>query len=152
VVNTLLEHCAHTHFFNRKLRIDRVGPSKDTSIEKLFGYIRMDANDINSCEEMTRTISHTDLAKEAYHLLELEEVVPGRANLAGIYLDEQLNNAITYHIETADPVPRSHRGDLSQNGALPACCSQSGGTNRISPVHRISTFVDKGSRCKPDKE
>jgi hypothetical protein len=65
----------------------------------------MDVHDIHTCEEMMATISHTDVVKEASHLLELEEVVPGRANLAGVHLNEQSNNAITYHIEMADPIP-----------------------------------------------
>jgi hypothetical protein len=65
----------------------------------------MGAHDINTCEEMMRTISHTDIVKEACHLLELEEVVPGRANLAGVHLDEQPNNVITYHLEMAGPIP-----------------------------------------------
>jgi hypothetical protein len=55
---------------------------------------------------MTRTISQTDIVKEADHILELEEVVPARVNFAGVHLDEQPNNAITYHIEMADPIPR----------------------------------------------
>jgi hypothetical protein len=78
--------------------------------------MQMDAHDINTYEEMTRTISQTDIVKEAYHLLELEEVVPGRANLAGVHLDEQPNNTITYHIEMADPVPppKSSRRSVSK--------------------------------------
>jgi hypothetical protein len=50
------------------------------------------------------TISHTDVVKEEYHLLELEEVVPGRANFAGVHLEEQPNSAITHHIEMAGPI------------------------------------------------
>jgi hypothetical protein len=72
VVNTLLEHYSLTYFFNRKLRITRVGLSEYTSIGKLFGYVRMDAHDINTCEEITRLISHTDIVKETYQFLELD--------------------------------------------------------------------------------
>jgi hypothetical protein len=37
----------------------------------------MDAHDIKTCGEMTCTIPYTDMVKEAYHLLELEELAPG---------------------------------------------------------------------------
>jgi hypothetical protein len=80
----------------------------------------MDAHDIHTCEEMTRTISHTDIMKEAYHVLELEEVLPGRANLAGVHLDEQPNKAITYHIEMADPIPPEVTAAHSQADVLRA--------------------------------
>jgi hypothetical protein len=38
-------------------------------LENVFCYVRMDANDINACEEMTRIISHIDIVKDVYHFL-----------------------------------------------------------------------------------
>jgi hypothetical protein len=60
-------------------------------LENFFGYVRMDAHDIDTCEEVTRIISHIDIVKEAYHLLELEEMVPGRANQEFTLTSSQTN-------------------------------------------------------------
>jgi hypothetical protein len=95
----------------------------------------MDADDIDTCEEMTRTISHTDIMKEAYHLLELEEVVPGRANIAAVHFDEQPNSAVICHIEMVDPIsPKSSRRSVSKrcHHFLPTCESR-----RRSARHRL---------------
>jgi hypothetical protein len=47
---------------------------------------------------MTRTIAHIDIVKEIYRLLELEEMVPGRAHLAGVHLEAEPTNEIMYNI------------------------------------------------------
>jgi hypothetical protein len=64
----------------------------------------MDAHDINTPDEMTRTIAHIDIVKEVYRLFELEEVVPGRANLAGVHLEAEPTNEIMYDIVMANRV------------------------------------------------
>jgi hypothetical protein len=51
-------------------------------LENFFGYVRMDCEDINTPEQMTTTIAHTDIVKEAMQVLELRHRVPGRENLA----------------------------------------------------------------------
>jgi hypothetical protein len=41
-------------------------------LENFFGYVRMDAHDINTPDEMTRTITHINIVKEACLMLQLE--------------------------------------------------------------------------------
>jgi predicted Zn-dependent protease len=64
----------------------------------------MDAHGINTPDEMTRTMSHINIVKEAYRLLELEEVIPGRADLAGVHLEAEPTNEIMYDIVMANRV------------------------------------------------
>jgi hypothetical protein len=45
--------------------------------ETFFGFVRMDSNDVNTPDAMTNTIAHTDMVKESYRVLELEDLVPG---------------------------------------------------------------------------
>jgi hypothetical protein len=82
-------------------------------LENLFGFVRMDAHDISTPDEMTRTIAHIDILKEAYQLLELEEVVSGRANLAGVQLEVEPTNEIVYDIMMANRT-RDHCSGLPQ--------------------------------------
>jgi hypothetical protein len=64
----------------------------------------MYVHDINTPDEMTRIITHIDIIKETYRLLELEEVVPGRANHAGVHLGAEPTNKIMYDIVMANRV------------------------------------------------
>jgi hypothetical protein len=73
-------------------------------LENFFGYVRTDDHDINTPDEMTRTTAHIDIVKEVYRLLELEEVVPGRANLADVHFETEPTNTITYDIVMANHV------------------------------------------------
>jgi hypothetical protein len=47
-----------------------------------FGFVRCDANNLNTANEMTRTIAHTVIVQEADRALELEEHAHHRVNLA----------------------------------------------------------------------
>jgi hypothetical protein len=57
-------------------------------LENFFGSVRKDSHDVNTPEQMESTIAHTDLVKEAMNILQLDEHVPGRANLAGVRLTD----------------------------------------------------------------
>jgi hypothetical protein len=65
----------------------------------------MDSHDINTPEEMTNTIAHTDQAREAHRVLGLCLSVHGRASLAGVHLGETPPNGTVYDIEMADHLP-----------------------------------------------
>jgi hypothetical protein len=73
-------------------------------LENFFGYVKIDAPDINTPDEMTRTIPHIDIVKEVYRLFELEEVVPGQANLTGLRLEAEPTNEIMSDIVMANLV------------------------------------------------
>jgi hypothetical protein len=74
-------------------------------LENFFGFVRMDANDVNTAERMTASIVHTDVVKEALRVLELDEHVPGRANLAGVRLTGTPSpDRITYDVVMANPI------------------------------------------------
>jgi hypothetical protein len=64
--------------------LDRVSTHPE---ENFFGLVRMDAHDVNTADEMERTIAHTHIVKEAQWHLGLEERVHNRLNLAGVHLD-----------------------------------------------------------------
>jgi hypothetical protein len=68
-------------------------------LENFFGFVRMDGHDVNTAEQMTKTIAHTDLVKEAMEKLELKDTVPGRVNLAGVRLGTDPPGKITYSVE-----------------------------------------------------
>jgi hypothetical protein len=57
-------------------------------LEKFIGFVRMDSDDINISKEMTSTIAQTDTVKEAKRVLEREDSVPRRVNLAGVHVDD----------------------------------------------------------------
>jgi hypothetical protein len=52
---------------------------------------------MNTANEMTGTIAHTDVFQETDHALELEEHF--RVNLAGMHIDDTTPHAKTFHIE-----------------------------------------------------
>jgi hypothetical protein len=94
-----LEHCSLISFF-----LDQLQPSGTRSIEqapirKLFGFVRWDALNINTVNEMIGTIAHTDIVQEANRALESEEHAHHRVNLAGLQIDENPPHAKTFHIE-----------------------------------------------------
>jgi hypothetical protein len=68
-------------------------------LENFFGFIRWDADNINTVNEMIGTIAHTDIVQEADRALELEEHAHHRVNLAGVHIDENPPYAKTFHIE-----------------------------------------------------
>jgi hypothetical protein len=104
VVDTVCEHGAVIHFSMENSESLALDQESTHPLENFFGYVRMDAHDINTPDEMTRTIAHIDIVKEAYRVLELEEVVPGRANLTGVHLEAEPTNEIMYNIVTANRV------------------------------------------------
>jgi hypothetical protein len=73
-------------------------------LENFFGYVRMDCEDINTPEQMTTTIAHTDIVKEAMQALELRNRVPGRENLAGVHLTDKAPAKKVYDIALTTPM------------------------------------------------
>jgi hypothetical protein len=67
-------------------------------LENFFGFVRWDANNINTDNEMIGTIAHTDIVQETDHALELEKHTHHRVNLAGVHIDENPPHAKTFHI------------------------------------------------------
>jgi hypothetical protein len=66
----------------------------------------MDSNDVNTPEQMTNTIAHTDMVKTCYRILDLEDHVPGRTNLTGVQIDEDEDeDEMMFNIELANPMP-----------------------------------------------
>jgi hypothetical protein len=84
------------------LAIDR---ESTQPLENFFGFVRMDSHDINTSKQMTNTIAHTDLVKESNRILDVRQFVPGRANLAGVHLDETVSRDIVYDVQLADAFP-----------------------------------------------
>jgi hypothetical protein len=72
-----------------KLALDRVSTHPE---ENFFGYVRWDSGDINTSGQMLRTISQTDIVKEAERSLGVEENVRKRTNLAGVHYDDENPN------------------------------------------------------------
>jgi hypothetical protein len=68
-------------------------------LETFFGFVRWDANNLNTASEMTGTIAHTDIVQRADRALELEEHAHHRVNLAGMHIDDTPPHAKTFHIE-----------------------------------------------------
>jgi hypothetical protein len=75
------------------------------ALENFFGFVRMDSHDINTPKEMTNMIVHTDIVNEANRVLEIDQTVPGRSNLAGVHIDEQPPRGTVYDIAFADLLP-----------------------------------------------
>jgi hypothetical protein len=74
-------------------------------LENFFGFMRMQCHDINTTTQMTSTIVHTDIVKEANRVLEVKQRVRGRANLAGVHIGDTPEDATAYHIEMANLIP-----------------------------------------------
>jgi hypothetical protein len=68
------------------LALDRLSTHPE---ENFFGFVRWDSNDINTADQMLRTIAHTDLVTEARRNLGLEEEVHKRVNLGGVHYDDR---------------------------------------------------------------
>jgi hypothetical protein len=68
----------------------------------------MDAHDVNTPDEMERTIAHTHIVKEAQWHLGLEERVHNRMNLAGVRLDASAPPGRMYEVE----IPESLSPDV----------------------------------------
>jgi hypothetical protein len=79
--------------------LDRVSTHPE---ENFFGLVRMDAHDVNTADEMERTIAHTHIVKEAQWHLGLEEHVHNRLNLAGVHIDSSAPPPITIEVGMPD--------------------------------------------------
>jgi hypothetical protein len=63
--------------------------------------VRWDANNLNTANEMTGTITHTGVVQEANRALELKEHARHCVNLAGVHIDDTPPHAKTFHVETS---------------------------------------------------
>jgi hypothetical protein len=70
-------------------------------LENFFGFVRMEAGDINTPEQMFNMITHTAIVKEANRVLESVQDVRRRANLAGAQISDDLPNSTMYDIALA---------------------------------------------------
>jgi hypothetical protein len=61
--------------------------------------VRWKANNINTAEEMLRTIAHTDIVTDANRVLELDEQVHKRDNFGGVQIDDRSPNENTFDLE-----------------------------------------------------
>jgi hypothetical protein len=77
------------------LALDRAGTPP---LESFFGLVRMDAHDINTPNEMERTIAHTDIVKEAQRDLGLEEHPQHRINIGGVHIERGVIRSRIFHI------------------------------------------------------
>jgi hypothetical protein len=68
-------------------------------LENFFGFVKWDANNINTVNEMIGIMAHTDIVQEADRALELEEHAHHCVNLAGVHIDGNSPHAKTFHIE-----------------------------------------------------
>jgi hypothetical protein len=93
------EHCSLVSFFLEELEPSGTRSIEHTPIGKFFGFVRWDANNINTVNEMIGTIAYTDIVQEADRTLELEEHAHHRVNLAGVHIDENPQHVKTFHIE-----------------------------------------------------
>jgi hypothetical protein len=82
-------------------------------LENFFGFVRWDANNINTVNEMSGTIVHTDTVQEADPALELEEHAHHGVNLAGVRIDENPPHAQTFHIEMPTNLDRETIAGIS---------------------------------------
>jgi hypothetical protein len=78
-----------------KLAIDHFSTQ---SLENFFGCLRRDCNDINTPPEMENAIAHTDIVTTASYNLEVSPGIPGRASLAGVHIDDTMQDGVAYDI------------------------------------------------------
>jgi hypothetical protein len=93
-----LEHCSLISFSLSNyshLALDRLSTHP---LENFFGFVRWDANNINTVNEMIGAIAHPGIVQEADRPLELEEQAHDRVNLAGVRIDNNPPHAKTFHI------------------------------------------------------
>jgi hypothetical protein len=76
--------------------LDRVSTHPLTNF---FGLVRKDANDINTPDEMEKTIAHTDIVKEAHRDLGVEEQVQNRVNVGGVHIDNRNPHAKVFDVK-----------------------------------------------------
>jgi hypothetical protein len=93
-----LEHCSLIVSLSNysHLALDRLSTHP---MENFFGFVRWDANNINTVNEMIRTITYIGIVQEADRTLELEEHAHHHVNLVGVHVDENPPHAKTFHIE-----------------------------------------------------
>jgi hypothetical protein len=73
--------------------------------------VRWDANNLNTANEMTGTIAHSDIVQEADRALELE----GHLNPAGVHIDDTPPHAKTFHIEMPTNLDRETIAEICVN-------------------------------------
>jgi hypothetical protein len=66
--------------------------------ETFFGLVRMDAHDVNTPDEMERSIAHTDIVSDAYRDLGLAAKVRNRISVAGVRIGETAPHTKIFNI------------------------------------------------------
>jgi hypothetical protein len=115
----------------RRLALDRLGTHP---LENFFGFVRWDSNDINTAEQMIRTIAHADIAREAGRDLGLEEQLRKRVNLGGVHYDDDDRRGMMHQIE----IPRGLDPDIIAT----ICLNLASGYPNLD-----SEFVRNGFHC-----
>jgi hypothetical protein len=82
-------------------------------LEKFLGFVRWDANKINTANEGIRAIAHTDVVQEADRALELEEHAHHRVNLTEMHIDKNPPDTKTFHIEMPTNLDRETIAGIS---------------------------------------
>jgi hypothetical protein len=73
-------------------------------LQNFFGHMRKDSNDVNTPARMKAVIAHTEIVTQALIDLELDQTIPGRANLAGVQLTDGPLTKKVSEIELAPPI------------------------------------------------
>jgi hypothetical protein len=92
-----------------EVALDRVSTHP---LENFFGLVRKDANDINTPDEMERTIAHTDIVKEAHRDLGIEEPVRKRVNVGGVHVDSRHPHAKVFEVEMPEGLDHARIAEI----------------------------------------
>jgi hypothetical protein len=84
--------CIEEH---RHIALDRVGTHPT---ETFVGTLRMDVHDVNTPDEMERSIAHTDIVNDAYRDLGLAVKVRNRISVGGVRIGDTAPPAKTFHV------------------------------------------------------
>jgi hypothetical protein len=79
-----------------QLGIERLGTHP---LENFFGGVRMDAHDVNTEDEMMRTIAHSDIVQAADWDLGVQETAQKRTNVAGAHIGDPNSDARIMQID-----------------------------------------------------
>jgi hypothetical protein len=77
------------------IALDRVGTHPE---ETFFGTVRMDAHDVNTPDEMERSIAHTDIVTDAYRDLGLVVKVRNRISVGGVRIGDTAPPAKIFNV------------------------------------------------------
>jgi hypothetical protein len=128
---------------NDRLALERLATQP---LENFFGFVRWEANNINTADETLRTIAHTDIVKDVNCVLELDEQVHKRDNLGEVQVGHRSPNEKSVDVEMF-PISIPKRSQRSALRGPPRLGYSDGGRKTgVLTVQGLPIIVANGAK------